>query len=208
MIIGYSWNKFNQLENQDNLAQLRTAGARKIFADSVEMCATDRAGFKEMLAFVHTGDEIVLTSILALGQTNGDVAAALVAICDQHVSLNILNLPTFAGVRDPGERWQLTCLLRDFTIFASRREHQPVAFRGDASTHHGERGRKREYAPDSPNPTKRAIYNDVLRMLRQTLPVTQIAQAVGINRKQIYRIKAYALASGDLQSSFPTQKRA
>ena len=208
MIIGYSWNKFNQLENQDDLAKLRSAGARKIFADSVETRATERSGFKEMLAYVHTGDEIVLSTVLALGQNNADVASALEDICAQHVSLDVLNLPTFACVRDAGDRWEMTCLLRDFTTFASRRDRQPVAFRNEVRPHHGERGRKREYAPDSPNPTKRAIYNNVLRMLEKATPVTQIAQAVGINRKQIYRIKAYALASGELQTSFPTKKRA
>lgn len=187
---------------------MRAAGARKIFADSVDTAALERPGFKEMLAYVHTGDQIVIMSLLELGDGNADVSAALNAVCSRSAALNVLNLPSFASVHDASERWQLTCLLRDVTEFASLRESHPHAGFGLSSERHGERGRKREYAPDSPNPVKRGIYHDVLRMLTESLPVTQIARTVGINRKQIYRIKEYAQENGDLVSSFAIRKRA
>ena len=161
-----------------------------------------------MLAYVHTGDEIFVASLLQLGETNATLSDALDAICGRNVSLNILNFPSFASVHDASERWQLTCVIRDVADFAKHREHRGSACLSVSTPHHGERGRKREYAPDSPNPVKRAIYQDVLTMLADNLPVTQIARAVGINRKQIYRIKEYAQENGDLIAGLPPRKSA
>jgi DNA invertase Pin-like site-specific DNA recombinase len=112
-----------------------------------------------------------------------------------------LNFPSFAAVHDASERWQLTCAIRDLADFAKHRSHGGTGLVAAAEHAHGDRGRKREYAPDSPNPAKRAIYRDVLEMLTASLPVTQIAKTVGINRKQIYRIKEYAQENGDLVSN-------
>lgn len=160
-----------------------------------------------MLAYVHTGDEVVIASLLQLGETNATLSDALDAICGRNVSVNILNFPSFASVHDGSERWQLTCAIRDMADFAKHRQRRGANL-SVSPAHHGERGRKREYAPDSPNPVKRAIYQDVLTMLAENLPVTQIARAVGINRKQIYRIKEYAQENGDLIAGIPPRKRA
>jgi DNA invertase Pin-like site-specific DNA recombinase len=178
------------------LATLEKAGVRKVFTDTTDLPTVQRPGFSEMLAYIHTGDEIVITSLTQLGTDNSELSAALDAVCARNTSLNILNFPSFAAVHDASERWQLTCAIRDLADFAKHRNHAGLVTATDHT--HGDRGRKREYAPDSPNPAKRAIYRDVLDMLTASLPVTQIAKTVGINRKQIYRIKEYAQENGDL----------
>ena len=201
IIIGYSWSKSSQKYKDADLATLEKAGVRKVFTDTTDLPTVQRPGFSDMLAYIHTGDEIVITSLTNLGTDNSELSAALDAICARNTSLNILNFPSFAAVHDASERWQLTCAIRDLADFAKHRNGAGTGLITVVEPTHGDRGRKREYAPDSPNPAKRAIYREVLEMLTARLPVTQIAKTVGINRKQIYRIKEYAQESGDLVSS-------
>ncbi len=161
-----------------------------------------------MLSYIHTGDEIVVTSLAQFGDDNCDLSAALDAVCARNTSLNILNFPSFTAVHDASERWQLTCAIRDLSGYMKHQNLIKPANLAVDERPHGDRGRKREYAPDSSNPQKRAIYRDVLDMLTARLPVTQIAKAVGINRKQIYRIKEYAQENGDLIVGFREMPRA
>lgn len=195
IIIGYSWNKTNQKYIEGDMSIFARAGVRKTFTDTVDLPPKERPGFTEMLEYVHTGDEVIVASLGEFGRDDSEWSAALDAICKCSASLNVLNFPSFATVHDASERWQLTCALRDM---ANYMQHRKRCTTSDKLPGHGDRGRKREYAPDSPNAAKRAIYREVLEMLTVHLPVTQIAQTVGINRKQIYRIKEYAQENGDL----------
>lgn len=201
MIIGYAWNKISGTNHDADFAALRARGARKIFTDSGEITTMRRSGFRQLLAYAHAGDEVIVPSLLALGQHNEELAASVQALYQRGIVLNVRDLPSFSSAHDAGERAQLTGLLRDVFVFAHDHEGQCDADSPrDLLVHHAERGRRREYAPDSDDPVKRGIYRDVLRMLQTTLPIAQIARKVAINRKQVYRIKAYAQENGDLQT--------
>ncbi|HHA5501626.1 TPA: helix-turn-helix domain-containing protein, partial [Enterococcus faecium] len=51
------------------------------------------------------------------------------------------------------------------------------------------KGKPYEYSSTAKNPQKRFIYNEIVRMLGEGVPIKRIAEKTGTNRNLVYRIK-------------------
>ena len=108
--------------------------------------------------------------------------------------LDVLDLPTFAGVEDGNLRALLTNLVLEIYKYTAEEERRKILSRQRQGIKIAKKkgiykGRKKEYSPTG---SKRFLYNGVVNGLKEGKSIAQISREVGIERIQVYRIRDYA----------------
>ncbi|WEV41296.1 recombinase family protein [Lactobacillus sp. ESL0681] len=194
MKIGYARVSTQEQNLARQLDALKKAGVKKIFEEKISGKNMERPELKKMLDYIHEEDEVVVLSLDRLGRNSDDLTKIIEQIKQKGAVLNILSLPSFAGVSDPNLKNLLTNLVLEIYKYTAEEERKRIKERQQqgialAKKRGAYKGGTRLYAPDSPNPQKRFIYTEVVKMLKQEIPIAEIARTVGISRMQIYRIK-------------------
>ncbi|MDF7683778.1 recombinase family protein [Lactobacillus sp. ESL0679] len=197
MKIGYARVSTQEQNLARQLEALKKNGVKKIFEEKISGKNLDRPELQKMLDYIHEEDEVVVLSLDRLGRNSADLTNIIEEIKRKGAVLNILSLPSFAGVTDTNLKNLLTNLVLEIYKYTAEEERRKIKERQKqgialAKKRGAYKGGKRLYAPDSPNPQKRLVYNEVVKMLKQKIPISRIARTVGISRMQVYRIRDYA----------------
>jgi DNA invertase Pin-like site-specific DNA recombinase len=205
--VGYARVSSTDQNLDRQLAALKESGVEKLFAEKISGKNADRPELQRMLHFIRERDEVVVLSLDRLGRSSEDLTTIIDEIRRKGAVLNILDLPSFAGIQDPNLKALLTNLVLEIYKYTAEEERRKIRERQRegiklAKKRGVYKGRQREYSADSHNPRKRYLYQQVIKMLRADPPVTvaEIARTVGLERTQIYRIKKYAIANGLLEN--------
>lgn len=97
-----------KLENQ--IKQLKDAGAEKIFKEKFTGTTTKRPEFKELIALLNTDDELIVTKLDRFARNTREALDIIQDLFKNNVKINILNM----GVIDNTPTGQLI-----FTIFSA-----------------------------------------------------------------------------------------
>lgn len=176
--------------------QMKDLSIDEMFVDKLSGKNTDRPEFQRMMAYVRTGDEVIVSSLDRLGRNYDDIKATLAQLNDKGVTLNILDAQflrfnTGNKILDKAMFDMFLSLLS--YIATNEREKMLARQRGGiaAAKTHGNvyLGKQVEYSATSSDKKKRAIYFNVVDDLQTGIAVLAISKKYDIHRKTVYRIK-------------------
>lgn len=199
--IGYARVSTRDQNLARQIEQLNDAGVVKIFQEKISGKDTDRPELKKMLAYIRDDDEVVITSLDRLGRSSTDLTDLIEKIRATGATLNILNLPSFAGIEDPNLRNLMTNIIVELYKYIAQEERETIRERQrqgiDIAKAQGRyAGKQREYGPNVKNRANRRVYNEAKRLLQEKqqgskITMRAIARSLDIAPGTLYRIKGY-----------------
>lgn len=199
MKIGYARVSTTDQNLDRQLKQLHKADCKKIFQEKISGKNANRPQLQTMLDFIREDDEVVVISMDRLGRNSRDISNIIEQIKQKGATINILNLPSFEGIKDRNLKNLLTNLVLEIQKYTAEQERKTILERQKqgiklAKERGVYKGGVVQYSKDSKNPQRRLIYNTVVSMLKrkadgEPITIKQIADETGITRNTVYRIK-------------------
>lgn len=196
MLVGYARVSSDDQNLERQFEEFKKIGVEKIFAEKKSGKNTiDRPEFSKMMSFVREGDTIVFESLERLGRNSDEILDTVSFIDKNNMGLMVLNLPILdTKFGDPNlEKLVRSLVISIFSWTAQnereeskRKQKQGIEIAKRKGVY---RGKPYEYSPTAKNPQKRFIYNEIVRMLEEGVPIKRIAEKTGTNRTLVYRIK-------------------
>lgn len=196
MLVGYARVSSDDQNLERQFEEFKKIGVEKIFAEKKSGKNTiDRPEFSKMMSFVREGDTIVFESLERLGRNSDEILDTVSFIDKNNMGLMVLNLPildTKFGDQNL-EKLVRSLVISIFSWTAQnereeskRKQKQGIEIAKRKGVY---RGKPYEYSSTAKNPQKRFIYNEIVRMLEEGVPIKRIAEKTGTNRTLVYRIK-------------------
>ena len=199
MKIGYARVSTTDQNLDRQLEQLQKADCKKIFQEKISGKNANRPQLQAMLDFIREDDEIVVISMDRLGRNSRDISNIIEQIKQKEATINILDLPSFEGIKDRNLKNLLTNLVLEIQKYTAEQERKTTLERQKqgiklAKERGVYKGGVVQYSKDSKDPKRRLIYNTVVELLErkikgESITITEIANQVGITRNTVYRIK-------------------
>ena len=194
MKIGYARVSTSDQNLDRQIVTLKNSGAQKIFEEKISGKNIERPQLKALLDYIHDDDVVTVLSLDRLGRNSKDLTEVIDQIRRKGAVLDVLDLPTFAGVEDGNLRALLTNLVLEIYKYTAEEERRKILSRQRQGIKIAKKkgiykGRKKEYSPTG---SKRLLYNGVVNGLKEGKSIAQISREVGIERIQVYRIRDYA----------------
>ena len=111
MKIGYARVSTTDQNLDRQLEQLHQADCKKIFQEKISGKDANRPQLQAMLNFIREDDEVVVISMDRLGRNSRDISNIIEQIKHKGATINILNLPSFEGIKDRNLKNLLTNLV-------------------------------------------------------------------------------------------------
>lgn len=186
----------SQDQNLDRqIAMMNQLNIDKLFQEKSSGKNTNRPEFQKLLDFIREGDCVIVTSLDRLGRDYEDIKNTVTFMKEKKVTLKILDAQflEFNTGNELLDRAMFDMFLSLLSYIAQNerekireRQRQGVLLAKAAGRY---RGRPTDYSLDTKDPQKRLIYKTVIDMLKQKIPVAEIAKENGISRPTIYKIK-------------------
>lgn len=194
MKIGYARVSTSDQNLDRQIVALKNSGAQKIFEEKISGKNIERPQLKALLDYIHDDDVVTVLSLDRLGRNSKDLTEVIDQIRRKGAVLDVLDLPTFAGIEDGNLRALLTNLVLEIYKYTAEEERRKILSRQRQGIKIAKKkgiykGRKKEYSPTG---SKRFLYNGVVNGLKEGKSIAQISREVGIERIQVYRIRDYA----------------
>ena len=199
MKIGYARVSTTDQNLDRQLEQLQKAKCKKIFQEKISGKNANRPQLQAMLDFIREDDEVVVISMDRLGRNSRDISNIIEQIKQKGATINILDLPSFEGIKDRNLKNLLTNLVLEIQKYTAEQERKTILERQRQGIKLAKekgiyKGGVIQYSKDSKDPKRRLIYHTVVEMLKrrengEPITITEIADKVGITRNTIYRIK-------------------
>lgn len=199
MKIGYARVSTTDQNLDRQLEQLQKAKCKKIFQEKISGKNANRPQLQAMLDFIREDDEVVVISMDRLGRNSRDISNIIEQIKQKEATINILDLPSFEGIKDRNLKNLLTNLVLEIQKYTAEQERKTTLERQKqgiklAKERGVYKGGVVQYSKDSKDPKRRLIYNTVVELLErkikgESITITEIANQVGITRNTVYRIK-------------------
>jgi len=196
MKVGYARvsSKDQNLDRQ--IKELKKAGVEKIFKEKKSgKNIQDREEFIKALEFMREGDIFIVDSLERLGRNYDDIIGNVRKLDRDNIALIVLNMPILnQDLGDP----LLQKFVRNFIIQllswvaeserleSKRKQLQGIAIAKEKGVY---KGRPVKYSLYAKNPQDRLTYKEIVRRLEQEQPIKKIAEATGVTRDTVYRIK-------------------
>ncbi|HBL3584105.1 TPA: recombinase family protein, partial [Enterococcus faecium] len=167
----------------------------KLFQEKASGKDTERPEFQKLLNYIREGDCVIVTSLDRLGRDYEDIKNTVAFMKQKKVALKILDAQFLDF--NTGNELLDTAMFDMFLSLLSyiaqnerekirERQRQGVLLAQKAGRY---KGRPIEYSINSTDPQKRLVFKTVVDMLKQGIPVAEIAKENGISRPTIYKIK-------------------
>lgn len=201
MRVGYARVSSADQNLARQLTVLQNAHVEKIFKEKVSGKNTKREQLQNLLHFIRQNDEVYVSSLDRLGRNSQDLTQIIEIIRQKGAVLNILDLPSFEGIKDRNLKALLTNLVLEIQKYTAENERQKIRERQKqgiqaAKIRGAYSGRKSEYTAHSNNPQKQLIYEKIVMLLKnrakgQKISITEIARRTGVARNTIYHIQRH-----------------
>lgn len=196
MLVGYARVSSDDQNLDRQLEEFKKIGVEKVFAEKKSGKNTsERTEFNKMLNFVREGDTIVFESLERLGRNSDEILDTVSFIDKNGMRLMILNLPILnTKFGDENLEKLVRSLVISILSWTAQNEREEIRRKQKQGIEIAKRkgiykGKPYEYSTTAKNPQKRFIYNEIVRMLADGVPIKQIAERTGTNRSLVYRIK-------------------
>lgn len=165
----------------------------KLFAEKVSGKDTNRPQLQELLGFIRERDTVVIQSLDRLGRNSADIKNLLQEIRNRGASIEILDLPSFAGVSDQALKDLLTNLVIEVFSYVAESERTKIKERQRqgieiAKQKGAFKGRQTRYHAGATGADK-LVYDKIVSDLTEGIAISKIASDVNVSRNTVYKIK-------------------
>jgi DNA invertase Pin-like site-specific DNA recombinase len=179
-----AWQKEKNIKDED----------LKIFEEKVSgKTIENREKLLDLLDYLRERDTLVVTSLDRLGRNSRDVKDLLQQVRSKGANIEILDLPSFAGVTDPALRDLLSNLVIEVFSYMAESERKRIKERQKDGIKLAKekgiyKGRPFKYH-DQAKGADKLVYDRAVEMLNSAYPIATIARELSIPRKTVYAIK-------------------
>lgn len=193
MKIGYARVSTTEQNLARQLAKLKDEQVEKIYQEKISDKNMERPQLQKMLRKLRPDDEVIVVSLDRLGRDSDDITRIVNQITIKGAFLNILDLPSFEGVKDKNLKRLLTNLVLEIKKYDAEQERKQIRERQRQGIEQAKlkgkyKGKAIQYCENSKNKHHRKVYHQVLELTAKHVPKTQIAKKLGISRQTIYNI--------------------
>ena len=177
------------------LAMMEDLSIDKLFQEKASGKDTERPEFQKLLDYIREGDCVIVASLDRLGRDYEDIKNTVAFMKQKKVALKILDAQ-FLDFNTGNELLDtamfdmflslLSYIAQNVREIIRERQRLGVLLAQKAGRY---KGRPIEYSINSTDPQKRLVFKTVVDMLKQGIPVAEIAKENGISRPTIYKIK-------------------
>ena len=166
-----------------------------LFSEQESGKDTNRPILNDMLNSIRTNDEIVIVSLDRLSRNYKDLKDIIQIIKDKGATLTILDAPFLNfNTNNPTLDTAMFDIFLSLLGYISQNEREKILERQRQGIEQAKlrgvyKGRPIKYHAKARNPQDRFIYESVVSMLQDKLPVQSIANHVGIAKSTVYEIK-------------------
>lgn len=185
--IGQNLDRQKQIMKDNNIELL--------FSEQESGKDTNRPILNDMLNSIRTNDEIVIVSLDRLSRNYKDLKDIIQIIKDKGATLTILDAPFLNfNTNNPTLDTAMFDIFLSLLGYISQNEREKILERqrqgiDQAKLRGVYKGRPIKYHAKAKNLQDRFIYESVVSMLQDKLPVQSIANHVGIAKSTVYEIK-------------------
>lgn len=185
--IGQNLDRQKQIMKDNNIELL--------FSEQESGKDTNRPILNDMLNSIRTNDEIVIVSLDRLSRNYKDLKDIIQIIKDKGATLTILDAPFLNfNTNNPTLDTAMFDIFLSLLGYISQNEREKILERQRQGIEQAKlrgvyKGRPIKYHAKARNPQDRFIYESVVSMLQDKLPVQSIANHVGIAKSTVYEIK-------------------
>ena len=185
--IGQNLDRQKQIMKDNNIELL--------FSEQESGKDTNRPILNDMLNSIRTNDEIVIVSLDRLSSNYIDLKDIIQIIKGKGATLTILDAPFLNfNTNNPTLDTAMFDIFLSLLGYISQNEREKILERQRQGIEQAKlrgvyKGRPIKYHAKAKNPQDRFIYESVVSMLQNKLPVQSIANHVGIAKSTVYGIK-------------------
>ena len=185
--IGQNLDRQKQIMKDNNIELL--------FSEQESGKDTNRPILNDMLNSICTNDEIVIVSLDRLSRNYKDLKDIIQIIKDKGATLTILDAPFLNfNTNNPTLDTAMFDIFLSLLGYISQNEREKILERQRQGIYQAKlrgvyKGRPIKYHAKAKNPQDRFIYESVVSMLQDKLPVQSIANHIGIAKSTVYEIK-------------------
>ena len=153
----------------------------------------ERPQLKKLLKELTDGDEVYVISLDRLGRNNDDITRIINQITIKGAFLNVLDLPSFEGVKDHNLKRLLTNLILEIKKYDAEQERKMIRERQRQGIEQAKlvgkyKGKKIQYCANAAKKENREVYFKVIEMFNKKISKVKIANTLGISRQTVYNI--------------------
>ena len=184
--IGYIRVSTKEQNIERQLAALHDT--EKLFIDKVSGKTANRPQLTELLDFIREGDVVVITELDRLGRDNQDLTKIMNLIQDKNATLEVLSLPSTAGIQDDNLRRLITNLMLEIYKYQAESERQRIRERQSQGIAIAKKkGRYGGRKPMFDENDKRLLH--AFELHKSGLSDKEIEEVTGINRETFRRYR-------------------
>lgn len=196
MKVGYARVSTADQNLDRQLEELKKAGAEKIFQEKLSgKTMTNREELTRAFQFLREKDVLIVESLERLGRNYDEIVQMVQHLDQKEIGLMVLNMPILSqNLGDP----QLQKLIRNMIIqvlsWAAQNEREESKRKQRQGIEIAKRkghykGRPVKYSAEAKDPRDRLTYQAIVKKLKREEPIKRIAEATGVTRDTVYRIK-------------------
>lgn len=154
----------------------------------------NRPKFNQLMSYIRQGDTLVVTSLDRLGRNYEDIKEIINTLNKKKIRLMVIDAPflNFHTGNDLLDRTMSDMFLSLLSYIAHierenirERQRQGIELAKARGVY---KGGQRVYSSNSNNLQKRALYQLVLKLYQEEVPIRGIARQTGVSRNTVYRI--------------------
>ena len=175
------------------IVRLKEEQVDLIYKEKLSGKDMERPQLKRLLKRLTSEDEVYVVSLDRLGMNSDDITRNINQITIKGAFLNVLELPTFEGIKDHNLKRLLTNLILEIKKYDAEQERKMIRERQRQGIEQAKlagkyKGKRIQYSADSPKKKNREIYFKTIEMLKNGIPKTKIANRLGISKQTVYNI--------------------
>ena len=193
MKIGYARVSTVDQNLERQIVRLKEEQVDLIYKEKLSGKDMERPQLKRLLKRLTSEDEVYVVSLDRLGRNSDDITRIINQITIKGAFLNVLDLPTFEGIKDHNLKRLLTNLILEIKKYDAEQERKMIRERQRQGIEQAKlagkyKGKRIQYSADSPKKKNREIYFKTIEMLKNGIPKTKIANRLGISKQTVYNI--------------------
>ena len=193
MKIGYARVSIVDQNLVRQIVRLKEEQVDLIYKEKLSGKDMERPQLKRLLKRLTSEDEVYVVSLDRLGRNSDDITRIINQITITGAFLNVLDLPTFEGIKDHNLKRLLTNLILEIKKYDAEQERKMIRERQRQGIEQAKlagkyKGKRIQYSADSPKKKNREIYFKTIEMLKNGIPKTKIANRLGISKQTVYNI--------------------
>lgn len=175
------------------IVRLKEEQVDLIYKEKLSGKDMERPQLKRLLKRLTSEDEVYVVSLDRLGRNSDDITRIINQITIKGAFLNVLDLPTFEGIKDHNLKRLLTNLILEIKKYDAEQERKMIRERQRQGIEQAKlagkyKGKRIQYSADSPKKKNQEIYFKTIEMLKNGIPKTKIANRLGISKQTVYNI--------------------